>query len=60
MKLKGVTNIGSAAWAGGGRVQIQLGGIRFTATPDEAVELARKLIGAVDELRAASEVPDGQ
>jgi hypothetical protein len=43
-----------------GRVQIQLGSIRFSATPTQAVELAKLLVAAVDELRSADGAVDGR
>jgi hypothetical protein len=55
MRLKGRYNIGWGAWAHVGRVQIQLGSIRFSATPTEAAELAKLLVAAVDELRSGAD-----
>ncbi|WP_406813977.1 hypothetical protein [Mycobacterium sp. M23085] len=52
MKLKPRDNVGFAAWGWRGRVQIQLAGIRFTATPTEAVAFASELIAAVDAIKA--------
>jgi hypothetical protein len=45
-----------AAWADGGLVQLELCGLRFTASRVEAVELARQLVAAADELQTVGEV----
>jgi hypothetical protein len=61
VRLKSLDNVGWAAWGWSGRVQIQLAGIRFTATPTEAIALAKELVAAVDNLRnVGGEVPDAQ
>jgi hypothetical protein len=52
VRLKGSHRCEAMAWAANGRVQIQLGMIRFTATVDEAASFARQLIDAVEKLRA--------
>ncbi|KZS75729.1 hypothetical protein A4G26_04870 [Mycobacterium kansasii] len=53
MKQNGVRDIRARAWPGNsGRIQIQIGVFRFTALADEAVEFARQLVAAVDELRS--------
>jgi hypothetical protein len=48
-------NVGFAAWAWSGRVQLQIAGIRFTASPTEAIAFAQELVAAVDAIRAAAE-----
>lgn len=40
-----------------GRVQLSLGGLRFSCEPAEAIDLARQLIAAVDALDEADDHP---
>jgi hypothetical protein len=55
MRLKGRSCCEITAWAATGRVQIEIGGLlRLTASPAQAVELARQLIKAVDDAKAAA------
>jgi hypothetical protein len=49
MRMKGRSHCATSAWAATGRVQIQLGEIRYTATHAQAVDLARQSVAAVDE-----------
>lgn len=53
MILKSKTHNAASAWATpeNGRVQLQIGPLRFTADADEAIELAAQLAAAVDKLR---------
>jgi len=56
VKQNGARDIQARAWPGNsGRIQIQIGVFRFTALADEAVEFARQLVTAVDDLQS-----DGQ
>jgi hypothetical protein len=50
--LKSKSHITTKAWAtpANGRIQIAIGAIRLTATPEEAAELAEQLDAAVDEI----------
>ena len=53
MKLNSARDIRARAWPGNGtRVQIQIGVFRFTALPDEAIDLARELVDAADAIQA--------
>jgi hypothetical protein len=51
MNLKGRGHLEAIAWAANGRVQIQVGTLRFVASADEATGFARLLLAAGDELR---------
>jgi hypothetical protein len=56
MKLNAARDIRAEAWPGNGtRVQIRIGVFRFTAMPDEAVELARQLVDAADAIEREGE-----
>lgn len=60
MRANAALDISARAWPGGnGRVQIQVGVHRFTATPDEAIDFARQLVEVVDALQEGS-VPNAQ
>lgn len=54
MKANAQRDINAGAWPGAnGRVQIRVGVHRFTATTDEAADLASQLVSAVDAIREA-------
>jgi hypothetical protein len=52
VRRNAANGIEARVWPGNSdRIQIQMGVERFTATTDEAIELARALVAAVDDLK---------
>jgi hypothetical protein len=58
MKLLGQRDLGSHAWPFSGdmrRIRLRIGAFEFLLTQNEAVDLARKLVEAVDRSKAADD-----
>ncbi|SBS77351.1 hypothetical protein MHPYR_410061 [uncultured Mycobacterium sp.] len=53
MRVCGIANTSSAVWThpGSARVFFRVGSNRYAATAEEAIELASRLVDAVDALR---------
>jgi hypothetical protein len=61
MRICGIKETSSAVWThrGSARVFFRVGANRYAATPEEALELASRLVAAVDALREGRDFDAG-